>query len=189
MRTWIIEKDIINKLCPIEAIGELLLDGPALARGYLNDFEETKIAFISPPAWAEKLTNATRMYRTGDLVKYSASGSLLYIGRINSQVKIRGNRIQLKEIQGCIERELPGIRLAIKAIRPTDKQQRALCVFIVTTANTGEVPHSLVAVDSIAKSYITRLVKGLKHSLAKTLPSYMLPQYFLPVYSFAMHHF
>ncbi|KAE9366548.1 acetyl-CoA synthetase-like protein [Stipitochalara longipes BDJ] len=184
MRTWIVEKDNVNRLCPVGVIGELLLDGPALARGYLNDPKKTAAAFISPPAWAEKLTSATRMYRTGDLVKYSASGSLLYIGRIDSQVKIRGNRIQLEEIQCCILRELPGVRFAIEAIRPTDKQQNALCVFIATTEDSGEIAEgdTIVVNDSNAKSHIANLVKGLKHRLAKTLPSYMLPQYFLPVY-------
>jgi non-ribosomal peptide synthetase component F len=93
MRTWIVDKDDVHQLCPVGMIGELVLDGPALAHGYLNDPQKTAAAFIKPPKWANGLTDAVRMYRTGDLVKYSQSGTILYIGRIDSQVKIRGNRI------------------------------------------------------------------------------------------------
>lgn len=184
MRTWIVDTNNVNKLSPIGTTGELLLDGPALARGYLNDSAKTAAAFIPLPTWAKGLTDSKRMYRTGDLVKYSPSGSLLYIGRNDSQVKIRGNRIQLEEIQGCIAHELPGTSIAVEAVQPVDKKVKELCVFIVLASDSGEtVQGDTMAVnDNNAKEHIASLVKGLKQRLAKTLPSYMLPRYFVPVY-------
>jgi non-ribosomal peptide synthetase component F len=79
----------------------LLVDGAIVTRGYLNDVEKTRASFIENPAWLHEETvqsdeRRRRLYKTGDLVKYSADGSLIFVGRVNeSQVKLNGQRIEV----------------------------------------------------------------------------------------------
>ena len=74
-------------LSPIGSVGELLLEGGILARGYLHDEIKTKCAFISDPTWLPK-EEGRRLYRTGDLVRYLPDGTLIYEGRKGTQIKL-----------------------------------------------------------------------------------------------------
>ena len=97
-RTWIVDPDEHHKLVAIGAIGELMIEGPLLARGYLNDPEKTNAAFIEQTAFLS--TNTTcRMHKTGDLARYNHDGSIQYLGRKDCQVKLRGQRIELLEVE------------------------------------------------------------------------------------------
>jgi non-ribosomal peptide synthetase component F len=76
---------------PIGCKGELLIEGPILSRGYLNDPEKTAMAFIKDPEWARSSgQTGRRFYCTGDLVQYTSQGEMIYMGRKDSQVKVRG---------------------------------------------------------------------------------------------------
>ncbi|KAH3208273.1 hypothetical protein KXV77_000573, partial [Aspergillus fumigatus] len=90
-----------NSLAPIGRIGELLIEGPLLARGYLNDPVKTRESFIEDPSWIRHfgLAKGRRMYKTGDLVRYNPDGTLCYIGRKDKQIKVRGHRVELLEIE------------------------------------------------------------------------------------------
>jgi amino acid adenylation domain-containing protein/non-ribosomal peptide synthase protein (TIGR01720 family) len=87
--SWVVDPEDRNRLVPIGCKGELLIEGPILARGYLNDPEKTALAFIKDPEWA-KASNTTgrTFYCTGDLVHYTSEGELMYLGRKDSQVKV-----------------------------------------------------------------------------------------------------
>ncbi len=81
-----------------------MIEGPILARGYLKDPEKTKAAFITNPAWLKNGGGNTpgrqgRLYKTGDLVRYDNAGNLVYVGRKDTQVKVRGQRVELGEIE------------------------------------------------------------------------------------------
>jgi non-ribosomal peptide synthetase component F len=74
-----------NKLVPLGAIGKLLVEGPILAPGYLNDLEKTAAAFIEDLPWLLRGGGGYpgrrgRLYKTGDLVRYDPNGNLVYIG-------------------------------------------------------------------------------------------------------------
>ncbi|WP_296889690.1 non-ribosomal peptide synthetase, partial [uncultured Methanobrevibacter sp.] len=84
---------------PVGAVGELYLSGIQLAEGYLNRDEETAMAFLDNPFDNEEFTV---MYRTGDMVRFLPDGSLAIVGRRDSQVKIRGNRVELSEVESVI---------------------------------------------------------------------------------------
>ncbi len=99
LELFIIDKDH-NRL-PLGAVGELLVSGPQVSRGYLNLPEKTADTYIQ---W-----NGKRCYRTGDVVRYLSSGDVQFVGRSDGQVKIRGFRIELKEVESVI-REFPGIK-------------------------------------------------------------------------------
>ncbi len=99
LHLFIIDKDL-NRL-PLGAVGELLVAGPQVSRGYLNLPEKTAETYIE---W-----NGMRCYRTGDVVRYLPDGNIQFVGRSDGQVKIRGFRIELKEVEAVI-REFKGIR-------------------------------------------------------------------------------
>ena len=84
---------------PIGAVGELYLAGYQLARGYLNRDDETNHAFIDNPF---DEGDYGILYRTGDMVRFLPDGSLGFVGRRDSQVKIRGNRVELGEVESVI---------------------------------------------------------------------------------------
>lgn len=87
--SWIVDPENRNRLVPIGCKGELLIEGPILSRGYLQDPEKTALAFIQDPEWAQAGgVTGRRFYCTGDLVHYTSEGEMMYLGRKDSQVKV-----------------------------------------------------------------------------------------------------
>ncbi|MEG0121363.1 MAG: AMP-binding protein, partial [Pseudomonas sp.] len=97
---------------PIGVVGELLIGGELLARGYFQRADLTAERFIPDPF----STTGARLYRTGDLARYRADGVIEYIGRVDHQVKIRGLRIELGEIEARLL-EQPQVREAAVVVR------------------------------------------------------------------------
>ncbi|HTB96907.1 MAG TPA: amino acid adenylation domain-containing protein [Terracidiphilus sp.] len=103
------------------AVGELLIGGEGLARGYLKREELTREKFV-PDAFCG--TEGSRLYRTGDAVRSRADGTLEFLGRMDHQVKLNGFRIELGEIETIIA-QFEGVRQAVVIVRedlPGDKQ-------------------------------------------------------------------
>ncbi|KAI8951500.1 putative aminoadipate-semialdehyde dehydrogenase [Xylaria longipes] len=101
---WIVNPRDPHKLCPIGVIGELLIEGPGVARGYLKGEEATKTSasFISqPPPWAASIrdTKGARLYRTGDLGRFNPDGSISFVGKQANQAKGASQKIQFEEIE------------------------------------------------------------------------------------------
>ncbi|MGE5342713.1 MAG: non-ribosomal peptide synthase/polyketide synthase [Candidatus Omnitrophota bacterium] len=149
-------------------IGELVIGGKGLSRGYLNNPELTGEAFcLRRPTflkkggtknfWYERLGNK-RLYKTGDLAKWLEDGNIEFLGRIDNQVKIRGFRIELGEIEFHLSRH-PEISQAVVIVKEDDMGNKNLCAY-------------MIADREFTASEIREYLSG-------ELPDYMIPSYFV----------
>ncbi|WDF58187.1 amino acid adenylation domain-containing protein [Flavobacterium sp. KACC 22758] len=144
--------DEYNNLQPEGVIGEICIGGSGLARGYWNRSELTLEKFIANP-----FEDGTSLYKTGDIGKWLPDGNLVYLGRVDDQIKIRGHRIELGEI----ERNLS----AIKGVKQS---------VVVPNVKDG---------DKFLTAYYTADIvldkRAIQSDLGKILPDYMLPGYYV----------
>lgn len=167
--SWVVLPSDTNRLAPIGAIGELLVEGPILARGYLNDPDKTEKAFIENPPWLLRSGRHGRLYKTGDLVRYNPNGSLTYMGRKDNQVKIRGQRVDLGEVEYHVQACIPGIRQVVAevVVPGGDVATPILAAFVVldktSTSNVAQV---------------INVTQEAEDKLSERLPVYMIPKVF-----------
>ncbi|HWY76206.1 MAG TPA: amino acid adenylation domain-containing protein, partial [Verrucomicrobiae bacterium] len=142
---------------PIGAVGELLIGGDGLALGYLNNPELTAQKFVPNPFVEEP---GARLYRSGDLARFLADGILEFHGRTDSQVKVRGFRIELDEVESALGQH-PAIRECAVIARQNGSGDKCLAAYFV--ARDGALP----------------LDAELRRALGEKLPEYMLPSHFI----------
>ncbi|MFE1595826.1 amino acid adenylation domain-containing protein [Nocardia sp. NPDC058705] len=140
---------------PEGTIGELYMTGIRLARGYLARPDLSAAAFVADPSG-----NGERMYRTGDLVKRNPHGELDYVGRTDSQVKLRGQRIELGEVESALL-QVAGVAQAVVLLREDTPGDQRLVAYLI--AESGAV------LDTAA----------VRDELRMMLPAYMIPAAFL----------
>ncbi|KAG6052828.1 Glycopeptide NRPS [Claviceps sp. LM77 group G4] len=181
-RTWIVNPENYHQLLPVGCIGELLLEGPIVGLGYLNDDEQTNTVFVKGPAWLQKgapgrLGRDGRLYKTGDLVRYNVDGSLTFLGRKDDQVKLRGQRIELNEVEAYIKKALSKrseIHVVAHVITPSNDNRPILVAFISILRDSHDVED-----EAPPRVLLSELTEDLEDTLAATLPSYMVPSVFL----------
>ena len=135
-------------LVPPGVIGELCIGGAGVARGYLNRADLTAERFVADPFG---LSPGERMYRTGDLVRCRADGLLEFVGRRDRQVKLRGVRIELGELEHVIARHPRAADVAVTVLGAGDRQH--IAAFVVAR---GTVPPAAAELETFAR----RLVPG-----------------------------
>ncbi|MEA2692939.1 MAG: hypothetical protein QOJ16_2326 [Acidobacteriota bacterium] len=145
--------DSAGELKPVGVVGELCVSGDGLALGYWNDPEQTAAKFVDHP-----FRPGERLYRTGDRAKWLPDGNLLLLGRVDRQVKIRGNRVELGEIEERIRR-LPEVADVAVIDRRDAQGDRCLAAYVVTR-------------DRVETA-------RLREELAVGLPDFMIPSYFV----------
>ncbi|EDU41238.1 HC-toxin synthetase [Pyrenophora tritici-repentis Pt-1C-BFP] len=199
-RLWIVHPRNHDKLMPVGSVGELVIEGPTVARGYLNDEAKTAKAFITNPAWTATLScdsgifPTARMYKTGDLVRYNTDGSVSYIGRKDTQIKLNGQRIELGEIEFHVGKNFAdSVQSAVELVAPSNRSSaKALAVFFAVSqdlsASNGELVQplstDLPAADELLlpmRDELRDMCKNTENGLAGSLPSYMIPSIFIPV--------
>jgi amino acid adenylation domain-containing protein len=181
-RLWITNTTNHDQLCPIGCIGELLIEGPVLARGYL-DAQQTKDNFIEDPPWAQtEASQRRRFYKTGDLVKYNPNGTVSFIGRKDTQVKFHGRRIELGEIEHHLSSH-ESVRQSMIALPSAGMFAKHLVAIVVlkSTIPSKDGQGELKAVTGGAKETTDKQVAKVKEFLSSRVSSYMLPQYWLVV--------
>ncbi|MFF1373014.1 amino acid adenylation domain-containing protein [Streptomyces virginiae] len=140
--------------------GELFIGGTGVGPGYLGDPRRSSERYVPDPFSA---VLGSRMYRTGDLARMRADGQLDFLGRQDHQVKVRGNRIELGEVETAL-RAVPGVGEAVVAVdRDHAGQQRLICYF---TGTPG--------------------AEEVRTELGRTLPNYMVPSLFLHLPQFPL---
>jgi len=119
---------------PVGIAGELMIGGAGVARGYLGRPELTAERFIHHPIHGD---GAVRLYRTGDLARYLPDGNIELLGRLDHQVKIRGHRVELGEIEALLN-EHPGVRESVVIAKEIANGDKRLVAYIVP--REGEKP-------------------------------------------------
>ncbi|KAK2612057.1 hypothetical protein QQS21_001906 [Conoideocrella luteorostrata] len=144
--TWIVDPEDHHILLPPGCTGELLLEGPLVGRGYLNDDAKTAAAFIEDPLWLLRGTSTKpgrrgRLYKTGDLVQYTKNGCLKFVGRNQAtQVKIRGQRLELGEIEHTL-RNHDRVVEAVASLQHEGGQEPRIVSFVtVGNDDAADVP-------------------------------------------------
>ena len=140
-------------------IGELYVEGPGLARGYLNRADVTADRFIT--------TDTGRLYRTGDLALRTLDGEYRYCGRADDQLKVRGFRIEPAEIERCLAAH-PRIAAAAVATRDYGNGDVRLVAYVVPVDS-----------QDVAGRPAAELVDALTRHVVQQLPDYMRPSFFV----------
>jgi len=143
------------QLCPVNVPGELYIGSVGLASGYLHQPEKTAEVFMAHPFKSNK-----RLYKTGDIVRLLPSGEIDYIGRRDSQIKVRGYRIEIGEIEECL-------------LQHRDVEMAAVVVK-KDAAGSNELVAYYTAHGDVAAA-------DVRSALEKKLPSYMIPAHLMQV--------
>ncbi|WP_411123044.1 non-ribosomal peptide synthetase [Streptomyces sp. x-19] len=150
-RVYVLDEELAP--LPAGVPGELYLGGAGLAHGYVNRPRTTAERFVPDP-----FLDGERMYRTGDVVKFTDDGELEFVGRTDNQVKVRGHRIELEEVEARLTAR-PEVREAAAVVRG-----RRLVGYVVPESD----PREGVWLDAALQSTVTG-------KLAVELPEYMVP--------------
>ncbi|PHH84108.1 hypothetical protein CDD83_2462 [Cordyceps sp. RAO-2017] len=184
--TWVVDIDNPEALAPVGAVGELWLEGPLVGQGYLNEPDKTAAAFIRDPAWLARGAPGTHpgrrglTYRTGDLVQYKEDGTLLFIGRKDTQVKIRGQRVELGEVEHHVLQAIKAaepaasFQIIAETVQPKGADAKQLVAFVALDGAGDVTPAEY-------EEAVRRATTGLTDELAKTLPVFMLPAAYIPI--------
>lgn len=153
--TQIYFTDENNRILPVGCEGELCIAGDGLARGYLNRPDLTQEKFIPNP-----INEGCKMYKTGDIGKWLPDGKLECFGRVDNQVKIRGHRIELEEIETQLLR-YGAVKEAAVSAKESRDGIKYLCAYIVRDREVN--------------------ISELKNYLLNKLPNYMVPAFFVDI--------
>ena len=133
MQAYILNPDL--QPVPIGVQGHLYLGGTGLSLGYFNKPEQTKKAFIDHPFTQE---SNSKIYHTGDLAKYEEDGNIVYLGRADHQVQIRGYRIEFGEIEHTL-RTHAEVKSAVVSMVQDHQDEKRLIAYVVLNSTNGEV--------------------------------------------------
>lgn len=152
---YIIDRDL--NLMPIGVPGELVIAGESLSRGYIGDPVKTAQKFIPDPFSNDQ---AARMYKTGDLAAVDEHGVMRFIGRVDHQIKIRGYRVELGEIENAIT-QFAAIQQAVVVRYETAGEGAQLAAYYQCQQDQN------------------MSAETLREGLAATIPDYMVPTAFM----------
>ncbi|KAK7417878.1 Nonribosomal peptide synthetase 4 [Neonectria punicea] len=186
--TWVVDARDHNYLVPLGCVGELLISGPIVARGYLNDAAKTAESYIENPAWVHWFVGEEdqhmRLYKTGDLVKYCPDGTLTYMGRKDHQVKLHGQRIELGEIEAHLESD-QRIRHALVNLPKSGVCKGRLVAIVSLDGLMSDesclASSTLVPVSASTMEAARAQASAIQDRLSENLPPYMVPSAWLVV--------
>jgi len=187
-RAWIVKPNNKSRLSLVTEgeLGELVVEGPLVARGYMNNPTQSESKFIRGPAH--------RMYRTGDLVRRLEDGRLVYVGRVDNQVKIRGQRLELEEVEAHVRRSLNfadiGIRnVLVDAVVPLGATSKQLVGLLSLKTNNplgsllcgDENGAATISLSPTTTYNFAKIVSLLEANMRLIVPSFMIPSLWVPI--------
>ncbi|KAG9496487.1 Beauvericin nonribosomal cyclodepsipeptide synthetase bea1 [Fusarium musae] len=169
--SWITDPSDPNRLVPIGAIGELVIESPGISRDYIIPPPTKKSPFFSTvPAWypSKHLPDGLKFYRTGDLARYASDGTVVCLGRIDSQVKIRGQRVELGAVETHLRQQLPDdMSIVVEAVKTSDSPTSTVLVaFLIASHETKAAGDGTILDLAATKDISAKLEQVLsRHSI------------------------
>ena len=187
---WITDPQDPDCLMPIGEMGEILIEGPTVARGYMNNLNATKKAFIDAPKWLTPILESKqrndKLYRTGDLGRQNGDGTLDFVSRLDSQVKIAGRRIELGEIEHHVS-ALDDVRLCMVVYTRIGPYSNELVAVVqlhapVSTRKVEDrAPIQILSMDPLEEQ---NRIAHLSNKIRDKAPNYIVPAVWLFVRQF-----
>nr|L0E2U2.1 RecName: Full=Nonribisomal peptide synthase phqB; Short=NRPS malG; AltName: Full=Paraherquamide biosynthesis cluster protein B [Penicillium fellutanum]AGA37269.1 NRPS [Penicillium fellutanum] len=186
---WVVDKEDVTRRMPVNTVGELILQGPIVGRGYLNNPKKSTECFLQPPSWAPQFKDrqASRMYRTGDMVRRNLDGTFTFLGRTNQHTKLHGQRIDLAEIERHVLRFFGTDASGIAAILQPTKSDMPPCLVAMVhiPSLAAKVPDisdmngfSNIAFQSHSHDFALRASR-VQQKLRQSFPPVMVPELYL----------
>ncbi|KAG6233967.1 D-lysergyl-peptide-synthetase subunit 1 [Claviceps purpurea] len=193
---WIVDPKDHEKLLPAGAIGELAIEGPVVARGYIHDvtcLDPSTPFVLEPPPWLRRFrataNRGNRIYLTGDLARLDCDdGSVHYLGRKDDQVKIHGQRVELAEIEHHLEQHFVSLaaKVVVMLLRPISGRT-VLAALIMPHQRPQHGNKSLESLlmepGDVSQDFRANLASAAS-KLRLALPSHMVPSVYLPIRHF-----
>lgn len=188
---WVVDMQSPEKLMPIGAVGELLIEGPHLSRRYLDQTSprRTEATFLeTAPQWMAGMhpgRRSARLYRSGDLGRWNHNGTIDYIGRKDTILKMDGCRIDAVEVEHQARKSLsPKDSIVVDVLGIMDgEEDPVLTAFLYLDdhpASAAAAPNEeLLLRDTTDEPFASEKVVDIKKSIAHSLPKYMIPTAFL----------
>lgn len=178
-KAWVVHEDDDGTLVAPGQVGELLIGGHTLARGYLGDDAKKNAAFAHVAFSGHD--SSRRVFRTGDLVREDEQGNLIFVGRKDTQIKVQGQRFEVSEIETRLSSLLPpGSKCCVEKV----DSESGLAAFISTSIGAVLEGKHGTAATKICWEMVddtVRLASGIREELAKVLPMPMVPSLYIPV--------
>lgn len=179
---WIVNSHDPNRLVPVGAEGELLLEGPCLSRGYLDAEEQNRITFLQDPPWLYQMRPEQthgRFLRTGDLARFHENGTIVLLGRKGTRVKIRGQRVELAEVEHHLCKFIDASEPVIaEVIVPSDQEEHnaMLLAFVPVGGNSNDGKFIVPPTTPFRNQMLDTSAK-----LKEVLLAFMVPASFVPI--------
>ncbi|KAK2743448.1 NRPS [Myotisia sp. PD_48] len=182
---WLVDPSNHHRLRPVGAVAELLVEGPTLATGYPQDPQRTAKCFIPVTDQMVELSphinrNQRLVYKTGDLVRYASDGSICFVGRKDNQVKIRGQRVELGEVEVHLRKYFLGARDVIADAIPTTHAGNSASLIAFILQASDEVSGTGSVFDEVDEGFLQTAAEAARQ-LRMHIPVYMVPTVFVPL--------
>ncbi|PTB46695.1 hypothetical protein M441DRAFT_126905 [Trichoderma asperellum CBS 433.97] len=181
--SWIVDPNEPNNLAPIGCVGELVIESPGIAREYIVALPPDKSPFfVTAPAWypTRQLSGCFKFYKTGDLVRYRSDGTVVCLGRKDSQVKIRGQRVEISEVEARLRQQLPGhITPVAEAVKTSELSSGKTLIAFLIGASQGEENSAFIVPTIDAHILDHSATKEINATLQLALPQYSIPSYYI----------
>ncbi|KAG5971521.1 D-lysergyl-peptide-synthetase subunit 1 [Claviceps cyperi] len=196
---WIVNAETSEKLLPVPigAEGELIIEGHTLSRGYLGDADKTNASFLRLPDWLRDFranrgqSQGHRVYLTGDIVRQNSDGSISFVRRKDAQVKIRGQRVELTDVEHQVERCFSGAHQVVTDVVQIPDSKSSIFVALIsiqepmTNHKQKESPLGQKSGGELSilapTSLFTANANAAETALQDRMPAYMVPDLFVPV--------